>query len=349
MAQISKKLKYNEPIPKNIKNSGVVRSQNYNDAVEDISNIYNIINNMGGGLSGANFAVVTASGTPTENGAELLAAYDVAKAVAGLTTENRYTIVMAPGTYNTGTALLVDTEFIDFVSLTGNRDVIFDLGVDPYPTAAGPVPYINVTANDVYLKGFDSVAKNATYWGSGTKYHFKVATNLNLLTVENCEGGPYSFGGDFTLVTPLIISGTYINCRGGYQAFAGASTASGTFIDCTAYDGQNFGNWGTASGFFQNCSIGGFNERGFGSNGIASGTFIDCIASGRFASSATVSGYILRCKGLFLCESATITGTVLYSISEQSPISTVSGSGITMYCIGANAPDNQGFVATNKL
>jgi hypothetical protein len=40
MTQISKKLKYNAPAPKNIENAGIVRVQNYNDAVEDITSLY---------------------------------------------------------------------------------------------------------------------------------------------------------------------------------------------------------------------------------------------------------------------------------------------------------------------
>lgn len=40
--QISKKLKFNEPAPRTLKNAGIVRVENYNHLVEDITTLFNL-------------------------------------------------------------------------------------------------------------------------------------------------------------------------------------------------------------------------------------------------------------------------------------------------------------------
>jgi len=42
--QISKKLKFNEPAPRTLKNAGIVRVENYNHLVEDITTLFQSIN-----------------------------------------------------------------------------------------------------------------------------------------------------------------------------------------------------------------------------------------------------------------------------------------------------------------
>jgi len=308
----------------------------------------------GGGLTGSNFTVVSAAGTPTENATSLQAAYDAAKAIGGFTATNRYTIVVSPGYYSFPTTFLLDTPYIDVVSLTGNRDVIIDLGgADAWPTSNPNtlLPYINVSVDNIYVRGFDTVFAPSAYWGGTIKYNFKIGNNLSNIVIENCEGGLFSFGGDPSFGSnPQTVSGTFIKCEGSFQAFAGGGTAAGTFIDCYATEGENFGNWGTASGLFKNCEIGtGFSDKGFGTNGLANGTFIECVCSSRLAGQGTAAGYFLRCKAELLFDSSTFTGQAYYCISTSSPLPAVSGGGITMYCMAVGAPDNQGFIATNKL
>ncbi|MCK9210348.1 MAG: hypothetical protein M0P61_05860 [Ignavibacteriaceae bacterium] len=186
---------------------------------------------------------VAGIGTVAENYAELAAAYALAKTMTpygnALATGNRVTIVIAPGLYNDGSTLNVDTQFIDLVSLTGKADIILS--------------GINVTANDVYLKGIST--------GTAT---FTIATALNMLKCENCIGlgilsfrsginfggtvsgtfincigGDYSFGGSYTY--PFVVSGTFINCIGGINGFGGQGTVSGTFTNCIGGD-NSFGN-----------------------------------------------------------------------------------------------------------
>jgi hypothetical protein len=160
----------------------------------------------GGGLEGTNYIYVMADGTDTENAAELSAAYTTAQAMSPSAT-NRITIVCGPGKYNFGSsAFVMDTQYIDLVSLDGNRSVIFNSS-----NAAGT---ISITANDVFVKGVDVETKN-----------FTIASNLNLLKVENCQGGDYSFGGDDTFGSnPITVSGKLYFCRltsGNFETVSG--------------------------------------------------------------------------------------------------------------------------------
>ena len=164
------------------------------------------------------------------------------------------TVVVAPGQYKFGeTAFIVDTPYINIVSLTGNSDVILNSDENKSGREVG----INVTANNVYLKGLDCGANS-----------FTVGNYLNTLVCENCIGGDYSFGGAGTA------SGTFSYCTGGNNSFGGYGTASGTFDYCTGGDYSFGGDEGTTSGTFTNCS-GGNNSFG-GDGGTASGTFTNC-------------------------------------------------------------------------
>jgi hypothetical protein len=198
-------------------------------------NIPNYATGGGGGLEGTNYVYVTANGTDIENAAELVAAYNESiTRVPSIT--NRITIIAAPGYYNFGsTNFTMNTEYIDLVSLDGNRSVIFN-STDVSGT-------INITANDVFVKGVNVLTKI-----------FNISSNLSLLKLENCEGGDLSFAGGIL----LSASGTFINCKGGNSSFG--NFASGTFIDCIGglgSFGTNASPGGSASGTFTNCTGGG--------------------------------------------------------------------------------------------
>jgi hypothetical protein len=320
----------------------------------------------GGGIEGTNYIYVMADGTDTENAAELQAAYTTAATMSPSAT-NRITIVCGPGKYNFGSsAFVMNTQYIDLVSLEGNRSVIFNSS-----NAAGT---ISITANDVFVKGVDV----------GTK-SFTIGSNLNLLKVENCKGGDYSFGGQqsgsYGIV--LTVSGTFIDCEGGDFCFGatgyqlgGTVTASGTFINCKGgelsfgNEGFGTGNTGFASGIFKNCVVVGYN--GFaGYVGVASGTFENCVASYQgfatgsgsiasgvftncvggfqsFGANGHASGVFTNCVGGF--ESfgggqyvATLTGKLYYCRLTSGAFQTVSGGGVTRLCLnGSNVENNQG-------
>jgi len=191
-------------------------------------------------ISGTQYSYVAGNGTPIENGAELQTAYNAAKNLLGLTSTNRFKIIVGTGSYDFESQFNIDVQFIDIVSLTGNADVLF-------------LSAISVTANDVFLKGLK------------TNIVFSVSNNLNLLICENCiSEGSNSF------VSNGIASGTYINCIAGDYSFGAwvNGSATGKFINCKA-GGGSFNN---ASGILINC------EAGVGSFiGVASGTFTNCV------------------------------------------------------------------------
>jgi len=252
----------------------------------------------GGGLEGTQYVFVAANGTDVENAAELQAAYVTAQGM-NPTATNRITIIAAPGNYNFGSsAFTMNTQYIDLVSLDGNRSVIFN--------SSNSLGTISITANDVFVKGIDVLNKD-----------FRIENNLNLLKVENCKGGDYSFGAF------VVVSGTFTNCVGGSESFGGSGTASGTFTNCTG-GGNSFGAFGIASGTFNNCTAGDFS---FATEGTASGTFTNCVGGiESFASFGTFSGKLYYCR-----------------ITSGPSFPTVSGGGVIRLSLnGNNVEVNQG-------
>jgi hypothetical protein len=282
-----------------------------------------IANLAGGGLAGTNYVYVMADGTDVENAAELSAAYTTAQSMSPSAT-NRITIVCGPGYYNfSSSAFTMSTQYIDLVSLDGNRSIIFN--------SVNSNVGISITANDVFVKGVDV---SIGLFGGAPK-SFLIGNNLNLLKVENCKGGGGSFGGySFT----SIVSSTFINCEGGGASFGSGANASGTFINCVgggdSFGGDyTFGSGSIASGIFTNCTAEGGGFGSFGSaafGGTASGTFTNCTdngTNGSFGNTLTGKVYFCRTAGTF---------------------TTVSGAGAVYYSIdGAGNPNNQGFTPQN--
>jgi hypothetical protein len=98
----------------------------------------------------------------------------------------------------------MSTQYIDLVSLDGNRSIVFN-GLNT----------IDITADDVFVRGVDV--------GTLT---FTLANSLNLLRVENCQGGDYSFGGFGTA------SGVFTNCIGGNLSFGKIGILNGFLYYC---------------------------------------------------------------------------------------------------------------------
>lgn len=200
--------------------------------------------------STANYIIVAVTNDDDENGTNLLTAYAAAKLLtpngAALSATNRATVIVPPGVYKLSVQLDVDTEFVDIVSLTGNRDVYLTTNT------------IQIQADNVYIKGIDV----------GIQI-FDVLDSLSNIIVEKCKGGNYSFG---SWDIDGIASGTYIDCEGGQESF-GWADASGTFIRCKSSGDSSFGGNNTASGVFVDCES---KQNSFGGYGYASGTFINC-------------------------------------------------------------------------
>lgn len=207
-------------------------------------------------LSGSNYVFVEANGTPLQNGSSLSASYALAKTYAP-TGSNRFSVLLGPGKYALANNFVLDTEYLDVVSLTGYKDV--------YVTGSGTIV---VGANNVYVRGIDVGSNNFTITSSFPNTIFK-----------NCKGGDESFGGNPTPVngaTPnpgYTIASTFIDCEGGDRSFAGYGSAYGTFINCIGGN-SSFGNF--CDGTFKNCSAGSQSFAALGQ--IEGGTFENCTA-----------------------------------------------------------------------
>ena len=306
---------------------------------------------FGGGLEGTQYVYVAANGTDVENAVELQAAYNTAITMSPSST-NRITIIAGPGNYNFFPAtFIMDTEFIDLVSLDGNRSIVFNAPINPIfgPSEIGS---ISITANDVFVKGVDVQLKK-----------FKIENNLYLLKVENCIGGESSFSSG----SVTTVSGTFTNCIGGDYSFG--QFVSGTFNNCIS--GKfSFGAFGgVATGFFNNCIAA---EDSFGS--FAPGTFVSCQAGTNSFGPNDASGTFTNCIGGESCFGASNLASGIYnyciaglnsfgtnmgpSISGQlyfcrltsGTFQTVTGAGKTVYCVDGNGdPNNQGFAPQNNL
>ena len=228
-------------------------------------------------LSGSNYLLLEANGTPTQNGLSLSASYALAKTTSPSST-NRFSILAGPGEYFLSSSLEFNTAYIDVISLTGERDI--------YITGSGT---IFVNTDNTTIRGIDVDTKNFTITGSFPN-----------TTIKNCKGGDNSFGGYPDPLTGEVpspgytIASTFIDCVGGNISFAGNGSAYGTFINCTAGSGS-FGNY--CDGTFVDC-IGGDNS--FATLGdIEGGTLENCVGgTDSFASVGNIGDAILKnCTG----------------------------------------------------
>jgi hypothetical protein len=275
-------------------------------------------------LSGSNYLFVKADGTPSQNATELSSSYVQAKASSPSAT-NRIAILTSPGKYTFASTFTLDTQYIDVVSLTGECDVLV--------TGSGT---INITANDVYVKGIDVDVKN-----------FTIADNLPLLKINNCKGGDYSFGGTTNPISgtqplnPILINGTFVDCEGGNFSFAGNGMAYGTFINCVGsgssfgyYCGGTFidcvgsdfsfgGDMGYIDGTMKNCTSG---DNSFAPVGAINSTAVldNCVGGlNSFASgpSSIISGKLIKCRltsGSFATLNVQSPGDLILCINEDN-------------------------------
>ena len=288
---------------------------------------------------GTNYVNVLGISTPIDNGTELQAAYTTAKTMTPSST-NRITVVISPGNYYLSTALTLDTQYIDIVSLTGNSDVII--------LSDTLTLVVDIKANNILVKGLRT-SKTINVTGD----------NLNFLVVEKCIAGANSFG----YSTPVILSGTFIDCEA-LSGFGGIVTnTNGTFIRCklTGSGNNGFGRWSDASGIFTDCQTvsGSF---GYGGTLGATGTFRRCISIGG-ASFQKAAGNFYNCEGygnvsfsgpsgnLYNCIASNnggnsafyppITGKLMWCRYIDGAFPTVSTGGKVYYGIDINGQNNQ--------
>ena len=312
----------------------------------------------GGGLSGTRYVFVAADGTPIENAAELESVYTTAIGMTA-TSSSRVIVLVAPGDFDfEESSFILNTDYVDLVSLDGNRSISFINSGDE----------LKVTGNDVFVKGVMSVGsirvssnrplvkfENCLVTGSGDCNFGDFGNSIINGTFIDCEGPSTSFSGDDNTSNA---SGIFIRCKGGNNSFG--RLASGTFTDCVGGDGS-FGSNGS-SGTFTDC-VGGIDSFG-GEEGIASGVFIRCQGGsdsfgyagasgtftyciggdGSFSSNGAASGTFSYCIGGDISfgggDNGTLTGKALWCRRRTGSFPTVSGGGRTVLCINGDLTQN---------
>ena len=233
-------------------------------------------------LSGSNYVFVEANGTPIQNANYLTASYNLAKST-NPTGSDRFSVLLGPGYYEFTNDFIIDTEYIDVVSLTGDRDV--------YITGSSTIV---IGADNIYVRGIDVDTKN-----------FTITSSFPNTIIKNCKGGDNSFGG-YPPPTPgdfsspgYTMAGTFIDCEGGDYSFAGNGSAYGTFINCIGGSSGSFGQF--CNGTFSNCVSGDYS---FAWQGNIEGGLIENCTGGiySFASigdvgSLTETATIKNCTG----------------------------------------------------
>lgn len=308
---------------------------------------------------GAHVAVDTTD-SATTNGENLLAAYDTAKNLApngqALSATNRATVLVMPGNYDLGSGqLAMDTEFVDVVGVSGNRD-------DQYihSTTNGDLTgVLRQIANDVHIENLliQSTRSGSQVFGlSNEPAAYFPNSDTTATVLRNCEfrdkdgtgmesnsmRGQITYSGTYIDVTGGLAafgyggtaSGYFKNCRGGINSFGTLGVASGTFVDCVG-DNATFGYSGVTSGNFTRCTGGNY---AFG--GLCSGTFIDCSGGTQaFGYFQPASGTFTNCHGgqdafaVGSSASGTFTGCIggAYSFGSGG-----SANGTFVNCSGDN-------------
>lgn len=284
-------------------------------------------------LGGTSYAVVYGNGTAEENGIELQAAYDAAKLATPygnpLDVSNRFTILVGGGDYfMEGTPvyaspgivynqLILDTNYIDIVSLSGECDVFLS-GISLEGFISFKVSGLNTT-KALSLGGFSDAFIIYTDEGDG-------------LICQNCKGGNFSFNN----FAGFGLYGTFINCNGGEYSFGAVTFAFpmglpfyvnadsyGTFTGCVA--GNNsfvFNDFmsSKAGGVYTDCKAG---HMSFANNGFS-------ITSGCF-----VAGTMENCKALSLSFGNTIfpSAVLRNCIADSNSFGGYKFSGAAYNCI----------------
>lgn len=284
-----------------------------------------------GSIYGSKYIFVQGAGTPAENGLKLLAAYDYAKELRLDTpatgSNDRFTVVVSPGDYYLEEKLLIDTDNIDVVSLTGQADVIIKT---PYVENRAEYGGGDYRTTPVHVNEVENVTVRGINVGINAML---VRTLVDSVLIENCVGGENSFtiGGYNNWPAQqeqIYIKGTFKNCIAGDYSYAYFSNRSACkFINCTGgnnsfgyfclYDESEYidckggnlsfssqhGEYGSRTTYiygatYTRCTAGNRSFGHFAASINSSTTFTDCVGTQNcFGSNATSnSGYYLRCK-----------------------------------------------------
>lgn len=258
------------------------------------------------GMNGKNMLMVNASGTPTENGTALLAAYAEAKASTpngnALSATNQMTIVLAPGIYDLGTgSLVIDTEWVHLTGATGNpEDCIITSAINTDELATvmvvPPGEEVNYTSDSLIISNltvqitatgltgpYAATAFSQTAGQTGGPYQFSGCIFRNLIFRDAGSGNNFSMG------RGVYLSGNFYNCKAGNYAF-GSQGFHGYAEDCIA--GNYSFSFLDEGGSFVRC-VGGNNSFNTG-YAMVTVSYIDCKA-GNDSFKSEANTYYERC------------------------------------------------------
>jgi hypothetical protein len=218
------------------------------------------------GLNGKQYVFVSANGTPEENGLELQEAYIKAGTMSPAN-DNKITVIIAPGKYKMTETLVLDNDYIDLVSLTGEPGVELDLtennfytGTVDFSALGGPT--FNVTndpfiINDIGTFDFNtnpalSIEADCTIVGIKTATHESdTAQTLGLIQYSSSSALPYIQNVGNTYILPInqitAVSPIVKNVIGGFYSFGFDVTVSlnttinGQYENCYFYAGSFLG------------------------------------------------------------------------------------------------------------
>lgn len=251
---------------------------------------------------------------------------------------NQFTIFLTPGIYKnpTNVAFELDTDHINVMSLSGERDVIFDLTFvgDPFDIAIGLISEVLFINAECHVKGIEaleykSISPNflTNFGTSNYRLPILVRPNNNGAIVENCIGGFGSFGSDLSDSMFEFHNATYIDCESNIAAFGyGCSKVLGKHINCKAIT-ASFGftqttNVVSLEGEFINCECIGNNNFGGAFSTFTGSKFINCISGnnsfGGLNSTINSDVYFENCTGGNTCfgggvgdANCTVSGTFI--------------------------------------
>ena len=250
-------------------------------------------------------------------GTDLAVVYDWIKsaqrdgAMGALAADNWRVILLTPGVHTVAATLILDTDYVSLVGMSGNRE---DTRVEG--NFAGAV--IEQTANVIALRGFTVYQADLTPGTPGINAAIGFLINVS---VGDNEGSIYHSmyfdsanhtDGLATIAVPVYCNttekGTWWFCEGTVDSWRipENGTFSPTMYFCkgadSSYggDGGNTGN-GSIGGTYHNCKGGDYCWGGCGWLGLEilnSAKFYDCIAGNRsYAMGRACAGTFYRCKG----------------------------------------------------
>jgi len=178
---------------------------------------------------------------------------------SAISTSNRASLVVYPGTYPLTADFVLSNDYVDVVSATGERDVFLTGNT------------VDLTATHVTIRGLDV----------GTDQYIKMASARSGILIDNCRGG-LIYGVSYW--SGKTFSGTCQNSTIGSR-FCLGGTMSGTVSDCTI--GIDFGRSAIVSGTLSGNTIG----SGFCQDlGTVSGTFSDNTFGTGFCNGGDMTG-----------------------------------------------------------